>query len=207
MHYQFFCDILLSTDESIENFKIVSQIRSELSEKLDIESVQKCFVSAWLPYMKELDCATTDATCYESEIRFPTNQKLLWESVEWSYGQMKFLCKYLKIKMPRTKYLKWRGRYYEYSRKRRKPSKDKRVLTRSLLYLLEKLNHELDNIEQEYSFDISQSYYHRRGTIKKIYLQQLHLFTTGESPENRIVSIPKKMKCFGFSLVFILPTH
>lgn len=128
VHYQFFCDMLLSTDESIENFKIVSQIRGELAERLKINNVQKCFASAWLPYMKELNHATTDATCYESEVRFPTNQKLLWESVMWSYGQMKFLCKHLKIKVPRTKYLKWRNRYFEYSRKRRKPSKDKRVL-------------------------------------------------------------------------------
>lgn len=191
VHYQFFCDMLLSTDESIENFKIVSQIRGELAERLKINNVQKCFASAWLPYMKELNHATTDATCYESEVRFPTNQKLLWESVMWSYGQMKFLCKHLKIKVPRTKYLKWRNRYFEYSRKRRKPSKDKRVLTRSLLLLLNKLNNELDNIEQEYSFDIAQNYYHRRGIIKKIYTQQLHLFTTGESPKNRIVSISK----------------
>ena len=191
VYYQFFCDILLSPEEQIDNFKIVSQIRSELAEQLDIKKVQKCFASAWLPYIGELGHATTDATCYESEVRFPTNQKLLWESVSWSYGQMKLICKHLKIKLPRTKYLKWRNRYFEYSRKRRKPSKEKRILTRSLLLLLEKINNELDKIEQEYNFDIAQSYYQRRETIKKIHSQQLYLFTTGESPKNRIVSISK----------------
>lgn len=191
IHYQFFCDVLLSPGEQINNFKIVSQIRSELAEKLDIKKVQKCFASAWLPYINEPSHATTDATCYESEVRFPTNQKLLWESVTWSYEQMKLICKYLKIRMPRTKYLKWRNRYFEYSRKRRKPAKEKRVLTRSLLLLLEKINHELDIIEQVYDFDISQKYLERRETIKKIYSQQLHLFTTGDSPKNRIVSISK----------------
>ena len=25
----------------------------------------------------------TDATCYESHMRFPTEMKLLWESLEW----------------------------------------------------------------------------------------------------------------------------
>ena len=27
----------------------------------------------------------TDATCYESHMRFPTDMKLLWESLEWLY--------------------------------------------------------------------------------------------------------------------------
>lgn len=191
VHYQFFCDMVLSLDEHIDNFKIVSQIRTELSEHLNIENVQMCFASAWLPYMKEKNHATTDATCYESEVRYPTDQKLLWESVKWSYGQMKLLCKHLKIKMPRTKYLKWNYRYHTYSRKRRKPSKDRRVLTRSLLHLLEKLNNELDKIERKYNIDIAQNYYQRRETIKKIHSQQLYLFETGDSPQNRIVSISK----------------
>ncbi len=191
VHYQFFCDMFLSLDESIGNFKIVSQIRGELAENLDIKEAQKCFASYWLPFMKELGHATTDATCYESEVRFPTNQKLLWECVDWTYGQMRLTCKRLKINLPRTKYLKWKPRYFDYSRKRRKPSKDKRVLTRSLLNLLHKINEELDRIEENYSFDISDKYYKRREIIKKVYTQQLELFTTGESPKNRIVSIAK----------------
>ena len=32
--------------------------------------------------MKALDTMYTDATCYESEIRYPTDQKLLWEGIE-----------------------------------------------------------------------------------------------------------------------------
>ena len=191
IHYQFFCDMLLSTDESIDNFKIVSQIRGELSGSLNIENLQKCLASSWLPYMKELGHATTDATCYESEVRFPTNIKLLWESVDWSYGQMKVICKYLKIRVPRTKYLKWKARYYDYSRKRRKPSKDRRVLTRALLNLLHKINQEFDLVEKNYNLDIPEKYYNRRQVIRKVYFQQLHLFTTGESPKNRIVSISK----------------
>ena len=191
VHYQFFCDMLLSFEEPISNFKIVSQIRCELSEHLDIDKVQKCLCSHWLPYMEELGHATTDATCYESEVRYPTNQKLLWECVDWSYGQMKVICKHLKVRLPRTKYLKWKPRYFDYSRKRRKPSKDRRVLTRSLLNLLDKINQELDLIEKNYHFDISDKYSNRREIIKKVYLQQLELFTTGESPKNRIVSIAK----------------
>jgi hypothetical protein len=191
VHYQIFCDILLSPGESIDNFKIVSQIRCELAETLNIDRSQKTLASNWIAYMEELKQATTDATCYESEVRYPTNQKLLWECVQWNYGQMKMLCKHLKIKLPRSKYSKWKGRYFEYSRKRRKPAKDKRVLTRALLNLLEKLNDELDRIEQGYNFDISEKYTKRREVINKVYKQQAQLFTTGEKPKNRIVSISK----------------
>ena len=191
IHYQFFCDILLYPDDLISNYKIVSQVRCELSENFSIKNTQKCLASYWLLFMNELNHATTDATCYESDVRFPTNQKLLWESAEWTYGQMKLICKCLKIKTPRTKYLKWRNRYFEYSRKRRKPSKDKRVLTRSLLHLVNKLNEELNLIQQEHDFEMPNKYYNRREIIRKIHEQQLQLFTTGEFPKNRIVSISK----------------
>ncbi len=81
----------------------------------------------------------TDATCYETAMRYPINIKLLWESADWCYGQLKLSCKYLKIRTPRTKYLKQKQRYNNYSRKRRKSKKERRVLTRSLLHLLDKL--------------------------------------------------------------------
>jgi hypothetical protein len=191
VHYQIFCDILLSPEDSIKNYKIVSQIRCELAEHLDINEVQKVLAKKWSSYMSELSNATTDATCYESEVRYPTNQKLLWECVEWNYNQMKVICKHLKIKLPRTKYLKWKNKYFIYSRKRRKPAKDKRVLTRGLLNLLSKLNNELDIIQQNYDFDISEKYLKRREIIYKVYHQQFQLFTTGEKPKDRIISIAK----------------
>ncbi len=191
IHYQIFCDMLLSPGESIKNFKIVSQIRCELAEALDVDRSQKALASGWIAHMKGLDQATTDATCYESEVRFPTDQKLLWECVDWSYGQMKTLCRHLKIGIPRTKYLKWKERYFMYSRKRRKPAKERRVLTRALLNLLAKLNDELDRIEQGYRFGISAKYAKRRGVIRKVFQQQQQLFTTGEKPKDRIVSIDK----------------
>ena len=31
---------------------------------------------------------STDATCYESEMRYPTDQKLLWGGIEKSYETM-----------------------------------------------------------------------------------------------------------------------
>ena len=130
--YQFFCDIHLG-HHRLTNYKIISQIRCELSTKLNIAKTEKILFNYWSGFIKNQDCITTDATCYESELRYPTDQKLLWESVYWTYHQMKMLCKLLKIKLPRTKYIKWKKRFTNYSKTRRKTYKNRRKLTRSLL--------------------------------------------------------------------------
>ena len=189
--YQFFCDIYLGAEHRLSNYKIVSEIRCELGRKLNVKKLQGVLADHWKKWMQQTDCMLTDATCYESEVRFPTDQKLLWESVDYNYGQLKLICKYLKVKLPRTKYLKWKDRYFSYSRKRRKSVKERRVLTRSLLMLLDKLNTALDQLEQDHEFDMPKRYYQRRTTIKTIYRQQHQLFTTGKKPQGRIVNIQK----------------
>lgn len=103
VYMQFFCDIIIPIEKPLINSKIVSQIRIELSEKLPLSQAQKVLAANWLPYMGNLDKVLTDATCYESDLRYPTNQKLLWECVKWCYSQMVDLCRIFKIKLPRTK--------------------------------------------------------------------------------------------------------
>ncbi len=188
--YQFFCDIHLGHYRLV-NYKIISQIRCELSKRLKISEVEKVLYNNWSQYIKDKHSITTDATCYESEVRYPTDQKLLWESVHWTYGQMKILCKLLKIKLPRTKYIKWKKRYINYSKTRRKTYKNNRKLTRSLLWLLAKINKELDFIEKQNDLEMTELYYKRRIIIKKIHNQQKQYFKTGTPPKNRIVSISK----------------
>ena len=46
----------------------------------------------------------TDATCYESHMRFPTDMKVLWESIEWLYSHICRHCRELGIRRPRNKY-------------------------------------------------------------------------------------------------------
>ena len=104
---------------------------------------------------------------------------------------MKTLCKLLKIKLPRTKYIKWKIRFINYSKTRRRTYKNRRKLTRSLLWLLEKINNELDLIEGRYDFEMTELYYKRRRIIKQIQKQQKQYFKTGKPPKDRIVSISK----------------
>ena len=190
LDWQFFCDLYLGTDR-LTNYKIVSEIRCELAKQLDIDKLQDVFYQHWGPYIKDKGSIVMDASCYESDLRYPTNQKLLFESVHWSYKQLKDFCKWAKLPLPRTKYLKWHRRYMHYSKMRRKTTKKKRSLTRGLLRLLFKLNTLLDDLEVQYNPTMTGAYYRRRGLIKKIYRQQDALFYKDKKPQDRIVSIHK----------------
>jgi hypothetical protein len=65
LDYQFFCDIELGF-ERLTNYKIVSQIRCELAEKLDINLVEKALFNSWKQHIDSTDQIVMDATCYES---------------------------------------------------------------------------------------------------------------------------------------------
>lgn len=190
--FQLFCDVFLGTNR-ISNYKIVSDIRCYLSHKLKVKEHQKVLAKHWKPHLNQTNIMLTDATCYETSMRQPTNIKLLWESVAWSHAQMRLICKYIKIHTPRTKYLKQLDRYNNYSRKRRKSQKERTVLTRSLLHLLGKIIELLDDIENENTkkLELTRSYYERLKIIRKVLQQQKEMFLTGKSVENRIVSIAK----------------
>jgi hypothetical protein len=192
IQYQMFCGIFLGP-EKLPDFKIISRIRTELSRRLDVRNTQDVLAKAWKPYIEHPNVVLEDATCYESYMRYPTNAKLLWESVEWMYGQMKLACKYLKIPTPRMKYLEQKEKYFAYMRMRKKPWKETTKRTRSLLYLLNKLIQEQDKIEDQHRAWIKfpEKYHNRRRVIRKVLDQQTKIFETGKSVPGRIVSVSK----------------
>ena len=193
LHYQMFCGIILRAGESLKDYKIVSRIRTELGARLDLEDCQQVLARAWKPYMSQTHVMLEDATCYETQVRYPTNVKLLWESVDWMYHQMASMCKGCKVRIPRSKYLDQKQKYFNYQRKRKKLRKERTKRTRSLLLLLDKLNGLLDELEQQLSGQIEMpaKYYQRRKVVRKVYRQQLQMFSTGESIPDRIVSLSK----------------
>ena len=79
--YQMFCDIVIDPAQPLTNYKLLDDISLELTGKLKIQELQNVLAEMWKPYMKDLDTMYMDATCYESEMRYPTDQKLLWECV------------------------------------------------------------------------------------------------------------------------------
>jgi hypothetical protein len=190
--FQMFCGIFLGP-ERISNFKIVSDIRCDLSRCLDIRTLQEVLAIHWKPYLKETNIMLEDATCYETSMRYPTNVKLLWESTEWSFHQLKLICKYLKIRMPRNKYEEQWIKYNNYSHKRKKTHKDTAKRIRSLLYLLDKIVGLLREVENQYhvQLNLPRAYYEKLKIIRKVLKQQKEIFETGKSVPDRIVSISK----------------
>lgn len=192
LFYQIFCDTLLEPGDQIKNFKIVSQIRCELASKLDIDKMEKLLIDHWKPYMSNLNSITCDATCYESSIKFPTDFKLLFDSVVWTYLHVQRLSKRQKLRMPRTKYNKWMRKSISFSKMRKKRKKRRRAVLRGLLRLLKKLVGIQDKLESEQgTYSMKAQYQRRRSTIRKILDQQSNKFYKGIRPKHAIVSIDK----------------
>ena len=104
-HYQIFCGIRISSANPLTNYKLIDDIILELSNRLRIQNQQEALAEAWKPYMKNLDTLYTDATCYESAMRYPTDAKLLCECIEKVYPMMCQANCELGIHRMRTKYL------------------------------------------------------------------------------------------------------
>ena len=61
------------------NYELASSIfTGRMTSQVKIQEQQKLLAEVWKPYMKNLDTVYTDASCYESLLRFPTDVKLLW---------------------------------------------------------------------------------------------------------------------------------
>ena len=191
IHYQIFCDIVIDSRQSITNYKLVSQIRCELAELLNIEDAQEVLAESWRPYLNNKGSICCDATCYESDIRYPTDIKLLWEAVVWNYKWYIKWCKNLKKRRMRSKYNKWMYRYYRYSKSRRPSRKEKRAIIRGLLNLLVKIDKAMLELDKQLNIEHTSSYVSRRNTTYQILKQQTTKFYEGENPRARIISMDK----------------
>ena len=170
IHYQIFCGIMIPPSLPITNFKIVSAIRNEIASRLDIDSFQEILTSHWKPYLDNLHVCMTDATCYESHMRFPTDMKLLWESIEWLYRHICRHCRELGIRRPRNKYRNVAESYLSYCKKRKRRASRTRMLERHMIKLLEKLLSQRDGIHSEYGalLRYTQDYHKRLSIIRKV---------------------------------------
>ena len=197
IHYQIFCGIRINPERPLENYKLIDDIAGELAERLKIQRQQDVLAEAWKPYMKDLDTMYTDATCYESEMRYPTDQKLLWECVEKAYEIMCELSGRMGVRRPRTKYLDVERANLSYRKQRKHSNVQTRKMTRRLLSLLEKLLKEIRRMEREHGGGGELLTVKERRTIDivtKVYRQQHNHFDSGdrrESIPDRIVSVSK----------------
>ncbi|MGN1221166.1 MAG: hypothetical protein ACI4TU_09515 [Candidatus Cryptobacteroides sp.] len=147
----------------------------------------------WKPYMKDLETMYTDATCYESEMRYPTDPKLLWEGIEKSYRIMCEFSSRLNLHRPRTKFLDVQKANLGYRKQRRRSKSQTRKITRRLLDLLGKILKEIRRMERGIDGDSKLLTDREKGDlaiITKMYRQQKNHFQSKdcrESIPNRIV--------------------
>lgn len=147
--------------------------------------------------MKDLDTMYTDATCYESEMRYPTDAKLLWEGIEKSYEIMCTLSAKLNVHRPRTKYVDVEKANLSYRKRRRHTKVQTRKLTRRLLNLLGKILKETRTLERENAGAEKLLTARQKSDIEiitRVYRQQKAHFENNnprESVKDRIVSISK----------------
>ena len=196
VHYQIFCDIYINPERPLTNYKLIDDVVSELAGNLKIQELQNKLAEAWKPYMKDLDTMYTDATCYESEMRYPTDAKLLWEGIEKSYKIMCDVSKRAGIHRPKTKYLDVEKANMGYVKQRKHSKSQTRRLTRRLVNLLGKILKEIRRMEREHSDSNLLTDKEKKviDIITKAYRQQKNHFESNdprESVPNRIVSLAK----------------
>jgi len=196
IHYQIFCGIRIDPEEPLTNYKLIDDIAKELADKLKIQRLQDVLAEAWKPYMKDLDTMYTDATCYESEMRYPTDQKLLWECVKKTYKIMCEVSGRMGVHRPRTKYLDVEKACLSYRKQRKHSNTQTRKMTRRLLNLLGKILKEIRRMER--GCDVPELLTVKEKSlvdiITKVYRQQRNHFDSGdrrESIPDRIVSVSK----------------
>ena len=197
IHYQIFCDVIIDPTRPLTNYKLLNDVMMELAGKLKIQQLQGILADKWRPYMENLDSMYTDATCYESEMRYPTDARLLWEGIEKSYATMCELSGKLGFHRPRTKFLDVQKANLTYRKQRKHSRSQTRKITRRLLDLLGKILKEIREIVRDHENAENLLTVREKsdmGITTRMYRQQKNHFQNNDSREsipNRIVSLSK----------------
>ena len=192
LYMQMFCGVLIDPANPIKDGKIVSAIRNRLGRYLDIKALQKVLFDKWKGEMTNLDRCLSDATCYESHLRFPTDVKLLWEACDWLHSLMKKTCKEIGERMPRNKFNDIDKARLAHA-KQRKPKKNAtQKLLRRLLSLLGKLLSQWNRLRGQFqpAMHLTADQERRLMTIREVLRQQTDHFNRKEV-KHRIVSIDR----------------
>lgn len=192
IHMQMFCGIIIDPENPIKDGKIVSAIRNRLGRVMDIRKLQAVLFKKWGSKLENKDLCLTDATCYESHLRYPTDEKLLWECCEWFFKLLKSIHKCLSMKFPRTKYKEIEKARLAHAKKRHHRQSSTKRLKRRLLKLLSKLLGIWNTIAKAHGMELNLDFQQcsRLLAIRMVYRQQKDLFD-GKTIKDRVVSIDR----------------
>ena len=137
-HYRMFLGMSLDMSQIIKDKDVIWKARQFVSTFLSMDVFQTTHIEKWKPEMKNTSMALSDATAYESYVRYPTDSKLLWECCQFLHKKLKLATKILKKRRVRNKYNDISKSYYSFALLRRKPKKRRVAIIRRLLKLITK---------------------------------------------------------------------
>jgi IS5 family transposase len=193
---QMFCGTQLALNETIKDRNLMSRIRGYVSRHLNLEEFQTILLKEWKPSLEHTHVGMSDATVYESYMRYPTDVKLLWECCEYLQRELEKLHEKLGLKFSCKRYAKKKQTYLLYARRRKKPYRLTRKMRKTLLRLTEKLQESLQGKLDAYAPQASPiellPVFERLRIIKQIITQQRYLIThPGSKLSDRILSLHK----------------
>lgn len=193
---QMFCGRQFVDNQRIKDRNLPSRIRCYIGQNFSLESFQDIVIENWRPYLEDTHCSLFDATAYESYIKFPTDEKLLWDCCVWVFESIFMLSKDLGQKRPRSKYLEQSQKQTAFSKIKKKTYKLKKRRRTSLLYLLNKGIGFLEDILDNHGYCIELKTFlsikAKLNTVCTIYNQQEYMHEhPGEYVKDRIVSLFK----------------
>jgi hypothetical protein len=130
---------------------------------------------------------------YESDVRYPTDVKLLWESCSYIYEELLFpICRRLGSRRPRNKFKEQQKKQLIYSKRRKSSYKLRRKRLRTLLYLLEKGLSNLQDVLNLGHIELREKERLKLRTIRIVHLQQQYMFVHKVNQvADRIISLSK----------------
>jgi IS5 family transposase len=193
---QMFCGVQLALNETIKDRNLMSRIRGYVSAYLNLEEFQTILLKEWKPYLENTHVGMSDATVYESYMRYPTDVKLLWECCEYLQRELEKLHEKLRLKFSSKRFAKKKQAYLLYARGRKKPYWLTRKMRKALLRLTGRLQKKLQEKLNAYAPQASPiellPVFEKLRIIKQIITQQGYLIThPGSKLSDRILSLHK----------------
>ena len=192
---QMFCGVNIPAAEPVRDKDMVGRWRKFLALNGGWEQLQDILVSHWKGHMGQTHVRMDDATVFESYIKFPTDQKLLWDCTEWVWEELLALCERSGTKPPRWKYGRQRERQIAFAKRRKKTHGQRRKRSRELLRALHhalQLLQSVLNRGKSVVGEVKAGFFDRLRTVKTILAQQdFHFQCPGKPVPGRIVSLYK----------------
>lgn len=193
---QLFCFTTIPLNDPIRDKDLAGRWRRFFGIHMEIEDLQDDLANHWRANMNNECVLMNDATCYESDIKYPTDIKLLTDCCQWIFDQIKQVSRFYKMPLPKAdKFKNTLERVASYQRLKRKPKGRRRRLCQSLLYWLckwlEYFQHMLDK-GGDYHKRLDPKVYARLKVARTIYQQQSYMHKNNvRSVRHRIVSLYK----------------